>query len=142
MIFLYLGIFMMLLSLVASLFKMSAVHPVTGEALVVQNLISGFGLTKILTSAVSGFTGFAPLGVVLVCMLGVGLCEKSGLLQIAIKHGLGNVKGSPLKVMVILIMLSILFDILITGQKSSCRHDACICISSRSIWRKLYTYIS
>ncbi|MEA5095647.1 MAG: AbgT family transporter [Sedimentibacter saalensis] len=108
MIFLYLGVFMMVLSLVASLFKMSAVHPVTGETLVVQNLISVFGLTKILTSAVSGFTGFAPLGVVLVCMLGVGLCEKSGLLQIAIKHGLGNVKGSPIKIIVILIMLSIL----------------------------------
>lgn len=108
MIFAYLCLFMMILSLICSLLKVSAVHPVTKETLVVQNLISTTGLTKLLTSAVSGFSGFAPLGVVLVCMLGVGLCEKSGLLQVAIRHGLGNVKGSPVKIIVILILLSIL----------------------------------
>jgi len=108
MIFLWLGVIMMVLSLVCSALGVSAIHPVSKEKLVVQNLISTFGLTKILTNAVTGFTSFAPLGVVLVAMLGVGLCDKSGLLQIAIRNSLGNVKGSPIKVMVILIMLSIL----------------------------------
>lgn len=107
MIFAYLVAFMLILSLVLSMMGVSAVHPVTQEVMAVQNILSITGLTKFLTTAVTNFTGFAPLGVVLVCMLGVGLCEKSGLLQVAIRHGLGNVKGSPIKVMVILILLSI-----------------------------------
>lgn len=108
MIFAMLCLFMMVLSMVLSLLNVSAVHPVTKDTLVVQNLISAAGITKLLTGIVTNFSGFAPLGVVLVCMLGVGLCEKSGLLKVALRHGLGSVKGSDLKIIVILVILSIM----------------------------------
>jgi aminobenzoyl-glutamate transport protein len=55
-------------------------HPLNGTLLEVRSLISAEGLRWILSSTVSNFTGFAPLGVVLVAMLGIGLAEKSGLL--------------------------------------------------------------
>lgn len=41
------------------------------------NLLSREGLVYIFNSATSNFTGFAPLGTVLVAMLGVGVAEWS-----------------------------------------------------------------
>lgn len=38
-----------------------------------------------LTHAITNFTGFAPLGVVLVAMFGIGLLEDSGLIGGALK---------------------------------------------------------
>lgn len=49
------------------------------------SLLSRDGIVSMLTGAVRNFTGFAPLGVVLVTMLGVGCAEGSGLLAAALK---------------------------------------------------------
>ncbi|KUJ84399.1 aminobenzoyl-glutamate transporter [Microbulbifer flavimaris] len=51
----------------------------------VFNLFSGEGLRYIVTSLVTNFTGFAPLGTVLVALLGVGIAEHSGLLSAAVR---------------------------------------------------------
>lgn len=51
----------------------------------VVNLLSADGLRMIVTSLVSNFTGFAPLGTVLVALLGVGIAEHSGLLSAAVR---------------------------------------------------------
>ncbi len=56
--------------------------PVTVEAV---SLLNAEGLRKILTNAVSNFTSFAPLGTVLVAMLGVGVAEGTGLIQAALR---------------------------------------------------------
>ncbi len=49
------------------------------------SLLDGDGVRRIFTNLVDNFTGFAPLGVVLVAMLGVGVAEKSGLLSAAVR---------------------------------------------------------
>ena len=49
------------------------------------SLLNGDGVRRIFTGLVDNFTGFAPLGVVLVAMLGVGVAEKSGLLSAAVR---------------------------------------------------------
>lgn len=49
------------------------------------SLMTREGLSYMLTSAVSNFTSFAPLGVVLVTMLGVGCAEGSGYLSALIR---------------------------------------------------------
>jgi aminobenzoyl-glutamate transport protein len=49
------------------------------------SLMDGDGIRRIFTNLVTNFTGFAPLGVVLVAMLGVGVAEKSGLLSAAVR---------------------------------------------------------
>lgn len=51
------------------------------------SLLTREGLSYMLTSAVSNFTSFAPLGVVLVTMLGVGFAEGSGYLSALIRPG-------------------------------------------------------
>lgn len=84
-LFLGLAALMIIFSWIFSLFGASVVHPGTGEELSIKNLISGEGLEFILTSMLSNFTGFAPLGLVLAMMLGIGLAEKVGLLDYAIR---------------------------------------------------------
>lgn len=76
---------MIVISWIFSLFNASVIHPGNGEALAVKSLISGEGLQFILTSMLTNFTGFAPLGLVLVMMLGIGLAEKVGLLDYAVR---------------------------------------------------------
>ena len=49
------------------------------------SLLNADGLRRIFENLTSNFTGFAPLGVVLVAMLGVGVAERSGLLSAAVR---------------------------------------------------------
>lgn len=72
-------------SAVATWAGLSAVHPSTGETIRPVNLLSVEGLHRILTGMVKNFTGFAPLGTVLVAMLGIAVAEGSGLLTAALK---------------------------------------------------------
>ncbi|WP_281975686.1 AbgT family transporter [Halobacillus litoralis] len=55
--------------------------PATGETLQVVNLLSSDGIQYIFESMVENFVGFAPLGTVLVTMLGIGVAERSGLIS-------------------------------------------------------------
>jgi len=49
------------------------------------NLLSKEGFGRILTEMVENFTGFAPLGIVMVAMLGIGIAESSGLIGAIIR---------------------------------------------------------
>lgn len=79
-LFALLAFLVVLLSGVFSLFDLSAIHPGTGETVTPFNLLSVAGLHMILTKMVVNFTGFAPLGTVLVALLGIGIAEGSGLI--------------------------------------------------------------
>jgi aminobenzoyl-glutamate transport protein len=72
-------------SWVFSLLDVAAQHPATGEAIRPVNLLSVDGLHRILTQTIHNFTGFAPLGTVLVAMLGIGVAEGSGLIGTALR---------------------------------------------------------
>ncbi|MEZ4825384.1 MAG: AbgT family transporter [Bacteroidia bacterium] len=64
---------------IASWLDVSASLP-SGKVVAPQNMLSVAGLHWILTSMVTNFTGFAPLGTVLVALLGIGVAEGSGLI--------------------------------------------------------------
>ncbi len=81
------------------------VDPRTGQPLVVNNLLGGTALTTFLSRMVSIFTGFAPLGVVLVAMLGVGVADEAGYFHTGIKLILGSSATAFLTPMVILVGL-------------------------------------
>jgi aminobenzoyl-glutamate transport protein len=80
-IFAILAGIVILLSAVGSAIQLSVIHPGTGNLITVVNLMSVEGLHRILTGTVSNFTGFAPLGTVLVAMIGIGIAEYSGLIS-------------------------------------------------------------
>lgn len=59
----------------------STTMQVASQRIYAVSLLNREGLAYMLTHAVDNFTGFAPLGVVLVTMLGVGCAEGSGYLS-------------------------------------------------------------
>lgn len=67
------------------------------------SLFNADGFRRIWTSLTTNFTGFAPLGVVLVAMLGVGVAEKSGMLSAAVR---GMVLGAPRHVVTVAIVFA------------------------------------
>lgn len=62
-----------------------AIHPSSGKEIRAVSLLTGDGLRRMLTSLVTNFTSFAPLGTVLVALLGVGVAEGSGLLGVSLR---------------------------------------------------------
>lgn len=81
----------------------SVVHPGTGETVAVINLLSKEQLQNILMNVVPNFQGFAPLGLVLVVMIGAGMCDKVGLMEGAIKASASRISGKSVTLVVMII---------------------------------------
>jgi len=92
-----------LLSWVAAQFNLQVIHPGTGETIQPFNLLSVEGLHLILKKMVTNFTEFAPLGVVLVAMLGIGIAEGSGLIGTALRL---LVLSSPKRILTFVIVFA------------------------------------
>ncbi|KPV97304.1 p-aminobenzoyl-glutamate transport protein [Pseudoalteromonas sp. P1-9] len=105
MIFLFSMLLIWVLSAIFSNYTFSAIDPRTGEAIVVNNLLTGDSLAAFLANMVKTFTGFAPLGVVLVAMLGVGVAEHSGYINTGLKLMLKRTPKALLTPCVILIAI-------------------------------------
>ncbi|MGI9229085.1 MAG: AbgT family transporter [Gammaproteobacteria bacterium] len=84
-LFVYLCLIVLFLSAFMSWLGFSAVHPVTGDLVETVNLFSVFGLHRILTDTVSNFTSFAPVGTVLVAIMGIGVAEHAGLIAVLLR---------------------------------------------------------
>lgn len=85
LIFFYMLLGVMGLSLILSWVDFGIVNPVTSEAVQVNNLLAPEALVSSLTNMITTFTTFAPLGIVLVAMMGVGVAERSGFINTALK---------------------------------------------------------
>ncbi|MFD2046690.1 AbgT family transporter [Ornithinibacillus salinisoli] len=81
-LFAILALVVLVLSAVVSSFGISVEHPgKPGEMVEVKNLLNAEGIQYIFGSMTENFIGFAPLGVVLLTMLGIGLAERTGLIS-------------------------------------------------------------
>lgn len=85
LLFIYLCGVILVLSAVAAVFGVSAIHPLTGESIAATNLLSEQGLHLILTKTVNNFIAFAPVGSVIVAVMGIGIAEHSGLIDTLLK---------------------------------------------------------
>jgi len=79
------ALLILILSALAYAFDWTAVHPGTKETIEPINQLSVDGLHRILLEMVTNFTSFAPLGIVMVAMLGIGIAESSGLIGALIR---------------------------------------------------------
>jgi len=84
-LFALLAVLVIIASWVAANLGISVQHPTTGATVTPVNLLSLEGLHRILTNLVGNFTGFAPLGTVLVALIGIGVAEHSGLIGAALR---------------------------------------------------------
>ena len=139
-----LALTVLVLSLVGYLFHWNAIHPATGETVNTINLLSKDGLHRILLDMVENYTGFAPLGIVMVAFLGIGIAESSGLISASIRLLVAKAPASMLTFVIVLagILSNIASDlgyVLIiplggiifhsVGQASYCRTGSSICRS-------------
>lgn len=74
-----------ILSAIVSAFDITVVHPGTREEVEPFSLMTIRGLHMIITRMVVNFTSFAPLGTVLVALLGIGVMESSGFMATALR---------------------------------------------------------
>jgi aminobenzoyl-glutamate transport protein len=84
-LFALLALLVILMSWLATLAGLSVQHPASGETVHPVNLLSVAGLHRILTNLVTNFTSFAPLGTVLVALIGIGVAEHSGLIGASLR---------------------------------------------------------
>ncbi len=117
-LFAILMVVVLLLSWVFS--GVSVLRPGTGadtgepaEYIVVENLLTKEGIQQIFTRMVDTFAEFPPLGLVLVVMLGIGVAEHTGMINVALKLFISKV---PKKL--------VTFSIVVAGMLSSVAVDA------------------
>lgn len=92
----------------------STVNTVTNElnnnVVQVENLFSGEGFKYILTNAVSDFVSFAPLSMILITLIGIGVLEKTGFLKTVFTLLTRNAKKYTITF--ILIFFSLMFSLM------------------------------
>jgi aminobenzoyl-glutamate transport protein len=84
-LFLIMAAIVLVASAVTASLGITVLHPRDGSPIAAVNLLSREGVRRMFTQAVKNFTGFAPLGTVLVAMLGIGVAEATGLIGVAMR---------------------------------------------------------
>lgn len=101
-LFVLLGTAVVLLSALLAAAGVQVAHPLSGEAVPVTNLASGAGLRRLALGLVPNFVNFAPLGPVLVSLLGLSVAERSGLLGAVVRR---LVQAAPPRVLTPMLVL-------------------------------------
>jgi aminobenzoyl-glutamate transport protein len=104
-LFLILMLVVWVLSALLAPIAWAEVDPRSGDPLRVVNRLSGTSLADFLSTMVTTFTGFHPLGVVLVALLGVGVAEHTGYINAGLKALLGVTSAKLLTPMLILVAI-------------------------------------
>jgi aminobenzoyl-glutamate transport protein len=104
-LFLILMIFTWVLSAFLAPIQFTEISPRDGEPIRVINQLTGSAIAQFMSDMVSTFTGFHPLGVVLVALLGVGVAEHTGFVNAGLKWMLGFTPKSLLTPMLILVAI-------------------------------------
>jgi len=84
-LFVWICILIIFTSALTSFLNVSVTDP-QGHSVAAQNLLSGEGLRWFLENMVTNFAHFAPLGLVLVMLMGVSIAEQSGLLEVILRR--------------------------------------------------------
>ena len=70
-----------ILSWLLSYVEFDIFHPATGERIQIINQLSGQSFVQFMSTMVTRFMTFGPVGVVLVAMLGIGVAEHTGFIS-------------------------------------------------------------
>lgn len=107
------------ISAIASFLGLEVNNPVTSEVVVAKNLLSADGINFMLQNLVKNFTGFSPLGLVLVMTIGIGLAENVGLVTAFMQHTVLKLEKHP---------KLLIFSIMLIGVCGSIASDASIVV--------------
>ena len=104
-LFFFLMLLVWVLSAVLSTISFNEIDPRSEVALTIRNLLEPAAIVAFFENMVATFTGFAPLGIVLVAMLGVGVADYSGFINAGLKTMLGFTPQTLLTPMLILVAI-------------------------------------
>ncbi len=105
--FLGLAIIVALISWLCSALNVTAVNPADGSTVEIFNLFSIAGIQYLWSNVITNFSGFAPLGMVLVAVIGSSVAEKSGFLVTLMQRFLGKSKGWIVTMVVIFLGINL-----------------------------------
>lgn len=111
--FLVLIIFIILCSAILSLFEMQATYNVVNSnnkelepvLIAVENLLSFDGIKSIISDAIKNFLSFAPLGTLLVSLIGLSVAEGTGLIETVTKRHISKIPKYLLTFIVIFVAI-------------------------------------
>jgi aminobenzoyl-glutamate transport protein len=103
LIFLWLILAVAVLSVIGALAGWEAVNPVTQRTIRATSLLSSANLERLFIEMPRTLTGFAPLGYVLLVMLGAGIAERTGLAGAAMRAAVAKAPASWLTPIVIFV---------------------------------------
>jgi len=106
-LFALMAVLVVILSALASTLGLSATHPITGESVTVNNLLTADGIRWMWTNVEKNFVDFPPLGLVLVVMVGIGVAEGSGLFTVLVRQ---LVLGAPRSMITAAIIVAGIFS--------------------------------
>lgn len=98
------------LSWIFDIYGLSVLQPQTGEEIRVQSLLSPEGVRWMLRHVITNFTGFAPLGLVIVAMFGIGVAQHSGFIDACIRRGVRR-QRDPWRIILLVIISGILSNV-------------------------------
>jgi len=104
-LFFVLMLLIWVLSAFFSTVSFAEIDPRSQAPITIINLLSGGSLAAFLANMVTTFTSFAPLGIVLVAMLGVGVAEHAGFINAGLKTMLSFTPKALLTPMLILVAI-------------------------------------
>ncbi len=102
-IFVLLIVALMAMSALGAGLGWQAVNPVTGELLAVKSLLAEDMIRQFLSDFPKTFAAFPPLGIVLVMVMGAGVADHSGLLNVMVRASLQRVPLAALTPTVFLV---------------------------------------
>jgi p-aminobenzoyl-glutamate transporter AbgT len=104
-LFLILLVVVWVLSALLAPVAFTEIDPRNGQPIKVNNQLTGAAIATFLSNMVTTFTGFHPLGVVLVALLGVGVAEHTGFINASLKGLLSFTSVKLLTPMLILVAI-------------------------------------
>lgn len=112
--FFLLTLVVVFLSWIFDIYGLSVELPQSGEEIRVQSLLSPEGIRWLLRNALTNFTGFAPLGMVIIAMFGIGVAQHSGFIDACIRKCIRD-KQEKRKIIIAVIVLGILSNMVGDG---------------------------
>ncbi len=106
-LFLVLSIMAVICSAIFSGLGIAVVNPADNQVVEPVNLLSLYGIKYLWSNVITNFSTFAPLGMVLVAVIGSSVAEKSGFLIALMHQFLGGAKGWVVTMVVVFVGINL-----------------------------------
>jgi len=102
-LFILLLLTLAIISAILASVNVTSIDPLTHKSIYVKNLLSKEGVQWMLTEMIRNYINFPPLGMIIVLTFGMGLVERVGLMEVAIKQSIHSIPKRGVTFAIVLI---------------------------------------